>query len=56
MKELYWFTNDNGDNVLNDFYGTEDEAIIYAQKYAKILKEDIFINCHEEIVNVVLFA
>ena len=37
MKNRYWFTNEDGENVLNDFYGTEKQAVKYAEKQAKIL-------------------
>lgn len=50
MDNLYWFTNDNGDNCVEDFYGTEQEATLFAEEQAKILGEDIAINCGEDIV------
>ena len=53
MTNLYWFTNEDGENVLNDFCGTEKEAIKYAEKQAEILGEDIYVNCREDIVDVV---
>lgn len=52
MKNLYWFTNDEGENVLNDFCGTEKEAVRYAEEQAKILGEDIYVNYGEDIVDV----
>ena len=52
MKNRYWFTNEDGENVLNDFCGTEKQAVKYAEKQAKILGEDIYINCEEDIVDV----
>lgn len=52
MKNLYWFTNQNGENILNDFRGTEKEAIKYAEKQAEIFGENIYINCGEDIVDV----
>lgn len=52
MENLYWFTNDDGENILNDFYGTEKEAVEYAEKQARILGEDIYVNCEEDIVDV----
>ena len=53
MKERYWFTSESGENVLDDFCGTEKEAIKYAEKQAEILGEDIYVNCREDIVDVV---
>lgn len=52
MKNLYWFTNDDGENVLNDFHGTEREAVQYAEEQAAVLGETIYINCNEDIVDV----
>lgn len=52
MKNRYLFTNEDGENVLNDYYGTEKEAIKYAEKQAKILGEDVYVNCGEDIVSV----
>lgn len=53
MKNRYWFTNEHGENVLNDFCGTEKEAVEYAEEQAKILGEDIYLNYGEDIVDVV---
>ncbi len=53
MKERYWFTSESGENVLDDFCGTEKEAIKYAEKQAEILGEDIYVDCREDIVDVV---
>lgn len=53
MKNLYWFTNNEGESVLNDFCGTEQEAVEHAEEQAKILGEDIYVNCGEDIVDVV---
>lgn len=52
MTNLYWFTNECGENILNDFSGTEQEAVKYAEEQAEILGEDIYINCGEDIVDV----
>lgn len=52
MTNLYWFTNNDGENILNDFRGTEREAVKYAEEQAKILGEDIYVNCGEDIVDV----
>lgn len=52
MKALYWFTNYNGDNILPDFYGMEQEAFNYADAQACILGLDIYVNCGEDIVYV----
>lgn len=52
MTNLYWFTNDDGENILDDFRGTKKEAVQYAEAQAKILGEDIYINCGEDIVYV----
>lgn len=48
----YWFTNEGGENVLNDFLGTEKEAVEYAEKQASALGQTIYINCGEDIVDV----
>lgn len=50
MDKLYWFTNDEGDNIIKDFYGTEQEAYLFAEEQARILGEDITINCDSDIV------
>ncbi len=52
MKNRYWFTNDDGENILNDFHGTEQEAIKYAEEQANALGQTIYINCGEDIVDV----
>ena len=52
MENMYWFTNEDEENVLNDFYGTEKEAVKYAEEQAKILGEDVYVNCGEDIVDV----
>lgn len=52
MENRYWFTNEDGENVLYDFYGTEKEAVKYAQEQAEILGEDIYVNCEEDIVDI----
>ena len=52
MKNRYWFTNEDGENMLNDFCGTEKEAVKYAEEQAKILCEDVYVNCGEDIVDV----
>lgn len=51
-ENLYWFTNDVGDNVLPDFYGTEKEAVEYATEAAEKSGEDITINCGSDIVDI----
>ncbi len=51
-KNRYWFTNEDGENVLNDFCGTEKEAIKYAEEQANALGQTIYINCGEDIVDV----
>ncbi len=50
MDKSYWFTNDKGDNIIKDFYGIEQEASLFAEKQARILGEDITINCDSDIV------
>lgn len=52
MKNRYWFTNEDGENILNDFCGTEKEAIKYAEKQASALGQTIYINCGEDIIDV----
>lgn len=42
-----------GDNVMKDFYGTEQEATCFAEEQAKILGEDTTIKCDSDIVGVV---
>ena len=53
MKNRYWFTNEDGENILNDFFGTEKDAFKYAEKQAIALEQTIYINCGEDIVDVV---
>lgn len=50
MDKLYWFTNDEGDNIIKDFYGTEQEAALFAEEQARILGKYITINCDSYIV------
>ena len=52
MKNRYWFTNEDGENILNDFCGTEKEAVKYAEEQASELEQTIYINCGEDIVDV----
>ena len=52
MKNRYWFTNEDGENILNDFCGTEKEAVEYAEEQASALEQSIYINCGEDIVDV----
>ncbi|WP_158591328.1 hypothetical protein [Roseburia sp. 1XD42-69] len=52
MKNRYWFTDEDGENILDDFCGTEKEAIEYAEKQAEILGENIYVNCGEDIIDV----
>ena len=52
MKNLYWFTDEDGENILDDFRGTEKQAVKYAEKQARVLNENIYINCDEDIVDV----
>ena len=49
MDKLYWFTNDEGDNMIKDFYGTEPEASLFAEEQAGISGGDITINCDSDI-------
>lgn len=51
-ENLYWFTNDAGDNILADFYGTEKEAVEYAEGQASVLGQTIYINCGEDIIDI----
>ena len=53
MKNRYWFTNEDGKNILNDFCGTEKEAVKYEEEQASTLGQTIYINCGEDIVDVV---
>ena len=52
MKNRYWFTNEDGENFLNDFLGTEKEALKYAEEQAGALGQTIYINCGEDIIDV----
>lgn len=52
MKNLYWFTNEEGENILDDYYGTEEDAIKYAGNAHEKLKCAIYINCGEDIIDV----
>lgn len=52
MKNRYWFTNEDGENILYDFRGTETEAVKYAEEQAKILGEDVYVNYGEDIIDV----
>ena len=52
MENRYWFTNLDGENVLDDFVGTEKEAVKYAEEKAEILGEDIYVNCGEDVIDV----
>lgn len=48
----YWFINQDGENVLNDFHGMEKEAVKYAEKQTKILGENVYVNFGEDIIDV----
>lgn len=52
MENSYWFTNEDGENILNDFWGTEEQAVRYAEEQASVLEQAIYINCGEDIVDV----
>ncbi len=52
MTNRYWFTNEDGENILDDFCGTEKDAIRYAEEQASVLEQTIYINCGEDIVDV----
>lgn len=52
MENLYWFTDEEGENILDDFCGTKKQAIRYAEKQAVALGQTIYINCGEDIVDV----
>lgn len=51
-ENSYWFTNEDGENILNDFWGTEEQAVRYAEEQASVLEQTIYINCGEDIVDV----
>lgn len=51
-ENLYWFTNEDGGIVLNDFHGTEKEAFKYAEGQASVLGQTIYINCGEDIIDI----
>ena len=55
MKTRYWFTNDNGDNLGNDFVGTLEGAINHAKIIALMYKQDIAINEGEDIIDWVYY-
>lgn len=55
MENLYWFTNSDGENVLDDFHGTLEEAVKYAEEHVKVVGEDVYINCGEDIVDIAVF-
>ena len=52
MKNRYWFTNEDGENVLNDFCGTEKQAVKYAEEQTIILGENVYINFGEDTIDV----
>jgi len=52
MTNRYWFTNEDGENILDDFCGTEKDAIRYAEEQASASEQTIYINCGEDIVGV----
>ena len=54
-KDLYWFTTETGECACLDFYGTQRQAEQYAEKATKIIEEDIYINCGDDIVGVAIY-
>lgn len=54
--QIYWFTTEdsNGDSVASDCYYLKD-ARKQAQKLAKQLKTDIYINQGENIIDVIFY-
>lgn len=52
-KNHYWFTDSSGENIIDDFRGTEEDAIKYAERNAKKLNTDIYVNLEEDIIDVV---
>ena len=55
MRQRFYFTNEDGDNIMNDHIGTVKGAITKAQKYADNHGCDVYVNscCPDEIVEVV---
>lgn len=54
-ESLFWFTNDYGEIVANDYYGTIEKAEKYIKNFMhkKLIDCDVYINDHDEIVGVV---
>lgn len=49
----YYFTNAYGDTILPDYVGSKIKAILYAESQIDSVKDDIFINNDETIVDVI---
>lgn len=53
MSKLYWFTDEDGNNIMIDHHGYLKGAIKKAAKYSNEYKIDVYINEGEDIVDVI---
>lgn len=56
MEDLFWFTNEEGENVIEDYYGDVDSALRIARKWSDEHNECCYVNCGEDIVGVCGFV
>ena len=50
LSKIFTSSGDDRSATFKDFYGTEQEASLFAEEQARILGEDITINCDSDIV------
>lgn len=55
MLRHFWFTDEDGNNIMFDHTGTLDDAITLAEDYLKLYPEcdKVYINENDDIVEVV---
>lgn len=53
MTNLFWYTNEEGENVMENYYGDFNAACRIASKWADEHNECCYVNCDEDIVGVV---
>lgn len=52
MTNLFWFSNEEGENVVADYFGDLYAALRIAAKWADEHNECCFVNCNKDIVGV----
>ena len=52
MTNLFWFSNEEGENVVADYFGDLYAALRIAAKWADEHNECCYVNCNKDIVGV----